>query len=111
MPNHCDSDMTITGPEEVLGEFLAKHVTKADGSLLDLDSIRPYPKYFAELDRAAREYEEQHPGDWRGRPKDGFNSGGYDSYERGVGYQCHTVVEAGRVVSNESGDYDGERGG
>ena len=79
MPNHCDADMTITGPADVLGEFLAKYVTECDGTVLSLDAIRPYPAKYRGLDRIAREYEEQHPEHpWQGRPKDGFNSGGYE---------------------------------
>jgi hypothetical protein len=172
MPNHCDSDFTITGPSERLGEFMAKHVTANDGSLLNLDSIRPYPAHFKEMDRIAREYEEQHPeAPWQGRPKDGFNSGGYEwrienwgtkwgcyktwgcetpiertddgvvlhfstawspfattllvelstrfpelrfqygSYECGMGFQQHTVVEHGRVLRDCREAYDGDRGG
>lgn len=76
MPNHCDADLTVTGPAEIVSEFLARYVTKCDGAVLDLDAIRPYPAEFAELDRIAQEWEDQHPGEWRDRPKDGFNSGG-----------------------------------
>jgi hypothetical protein len=79
MPNHCDADMTVIGPSETLGEFLCKYVTLCDGAVLDLNAIRPYPAKYKEMDRIAREYEEQHPENpYKGSPKDGFNSGGYE---------------------------------
>ncbi len=102
MPNHCDSDLTVTGPQEQVGEFLARYVTAADGSLLDLNAIRPYPQRFEELDRVAHEWEEQHPENpYKGRPKDGFNQGGYewrcDNWGTKWGcyatYGCDTPIE------------------
>ncbi|HEY1292850.1 MAG TPA: hypothetical protein VGJ60_07225 [Chloroflexota bacterium] len=199
MPNHCESDLIVTGPAEQIDEFLAKHVVKDDGTVLDLNTIRPYPQELAELDRAEREwssgYEAARAAAGEGdsplprelsmavyqeyvrqhgeRPKDGFNSGGYDwcvknwgtkwgcyhqgytgkpplrrtsrgrvelhfstawgpfdtglleevstkfpalkfkmdSYERGMGFQCHVVVEGGEIADETSGDYHGSRGG
>ncbi len=102
MPNHCDADLTVTGPIEALGEFLARYVTLCDGSVLNLDAIRPYPPKLKELDRIAHEWEDQHPEHpWRGRPKDGFNSGGYEWCIENWGtkwgcyqtYGCTTPIE------------------
>lgn len=79
MPNHCDSDLTVTGPSDDVREFMGRYVTLCDGAVLDLGAILPYPTKFEEMDRIAHEYEEQHPENpYEGRPKDGFNSGGYD---------------------------------
>jgi Ferredoxin-like domain in Api92-like protein len=173
MPNHCDADLTVTGPADVVGEFLARYVTKADGTLLNLDAIRPYPAKLKEMDRIAHEWDDAHPDGkpWRERPKDGFNSGGYDwcienwgtkwgcykthgcstplekiddgvilhfstawspfrldllqavsqrlpalrfqydYYEQGMGFQGHVTVTGGRILVDEEGTYDGERGG
>jgi hypothetical protein len=79
MPNHCDADLAIDGPAKDLDMFLAKYVTKCDGSVLNLDTIQPYPTEFKEMDRIAHEWERQHPEHpLKGRPKDGFNAGGYE---------------------------------
>ena len=97
MPNHCDSDMTITGDADELDDFLAHHVIAEDGTVLDLNTIRPYPAEFKELDRVAQLWrdgletirKENPSGEWQAIhaeyvrehgpwPKDGFNSGGYE---------------------------------
>lgn len=76
MPNHCESDLVISGDAKLLKTIIAKHFTE-EGEL-NCDSVIPYPKKFKKLDEAAAKYEKEHPGDWAGRPKDGFNQGGYD---------------------------------
>lgn len=166
MPNHCDSDLTVTGPDAAIEEFLARFCTD---NAPDLNAIRPYPQRFRDLDRAAQDYAKAHPeAPWgKDRPTDGFNSGGYDwcvknwgtkwgcyeggeperqegmlvlhfetawgpfstdllqivsaalptltfqydSYERGMGFQCHLTVEGGEVRDEATADYRGNRGG
>lgn len=97
MSNHCDSDLKVTGPREWVDEFLARHVTEDDGTMLDLNSIRPYPAEYAEPDRLAHEWDdrlaeirrelprEQWEPAFKAfvaehgvRPKDGFNQGGHE---------------------------------
>jgi hypothetical protein len=96
MPNHCESDLTVTGPDAAIEEFLARFC-KNDAP--DLNAIRPYPQRFLDLDAAAEEWtdglkvlrERVKPTDdeWKAIyeeyvstrgpwPKDGFNSGGYE---------------------------------
>jgi len=88
MPNHCETDLTITGLDAEVRAVLAKHFT-AEGAL-DCDSVLPYPTEYKELDRFAEEWAQTHCDEtgWRlkpeyegknlQRPKDGFNSGGYE---------------------------------
>ena len=80
MPNHCESDLYIHGPKAIVATVIAKHFT-ADGEL-NCDSVIPYPASFKALDEASAKWEadnKDNPNrDWRNRPKDGFNSGGYD---------------------------------
>lgn len=91
MPNHCDHDFTIWGPEASLDDFRRAAVT--DDGAIDCDAIIPYPDAFKKLDAAAelwdkseREARERRMRDGTvlstavlgPRPKDGFNSGGYE---------------------------------
>src|SRR5262249_40688206 len=61
-------------------EFLKR----AEGSngCLDFNAFLPYPERFLALDKAAEEWEERKRNDpdldYRDRPKDGFNQGGYE---------------------------------
>lgn len=195
MPNHCDSDLKVVGPEEDIETFMSRYVTAYNGTVLNLDAILPYPERFKELDRIAEEYQaavkalpreengitiprdvqERFVAEHGPRPTDGFNSGGYewctdnwgtkwgcypggysgdeesgiverepgqvtlhfqtawgpfntdllqtvsmdlprlhfeyDSYEAGMGFQCHVVVEHGDVLVDDSDSYSGDRGG
>ena len=74
MPNWCTGELTVTGDREELDKF-RKHMGKEG---LNADKVIPYPLEFKLKDKAAARYEKAHPGDWQGRPKDGFNQGGYD---------------------------------
>lgn len=78
MPNHCETDLTLTGSKELLDKVLAAHFTE-EGEL-NCDSVISYPANLKALDEAAAAYEKAHPDNpWgAGRPKDGFNSGGYE---------------------------------
>lgn len=124
MPNHCEGDLTVTGPQDQLGAFLAKHVTSADGAILNLDSIYPEPSEFKRLDRIAREYDEamrQLPRNEQGsldkdayaafvrthgqRPNDGFNSGGYDwrVANWGTKWGCYQTWECPTPIEKTEG--------
>lgn len=74
MPNWCTNQLTIKGKDTpaVLAALNGTY------SVVDFNKITPYPNEYRRLDRQAREYERAHPGDRIGRPKDGFNSGGYE---------------------------------
>ena len=76
MPNHCEQDMYVTGDVESLKAFL--EFAKEDDHILSANKFIPYPEKYKEMDRIAEEYGKAHPDDWRNRPKDGFNSGGYE---------------------------------
>jgi hypothetical protein len=90
MPNHCETDVVITGPADVIEAIRAAHFTP-DGAL-DCGSLIPYPEEYRTKDEAARAWAEQYT-DGSGfrlrpeyqndpnvppRPTDGFNSGGYE---------------------------------
>lgn len=76
MPNWCENRLTISGQEQGLDIFI--EFAKGKDSELSANTFIPYPKEFAEMDRVARDYMKEHPDDWAGRPKDGFNHGGYE---------------------------------
>jgi hypothetical protein len=93
MPNHVENDLTIKGTREQLENFKAKMNNtnwQGDKVLLNEDVLIPYPQHFKDMDNLAREWykknaidgvylgklkEGVNPND---RPKDGFNSGGYE---------------------------------
>jgi hypothetical protein len=54
----------------------------AGKSPFDFNRVIPYPEEFRRLDELAEAWDEEHAGrpasDWLARPKDGFNSGGYE---------------------------------
>ena len=79
MPNFCENDLTVEGPKDVVLQFLKF----ANGeSPFDFKSFIPYPEEYVRLDNAAKAWDKEHEGrpdyDWRKRPKDGFNAGGYE---------------------------------
>ena len=87
MPNWCDCDLEVEGPEEDRAWF--KEFARSGKDLLSADRFIPYPGKFFCPDKAAKRWDEKvkaipdeeerrgfishHP-----RPKDGFNSGGYE---------------------------------
>lgn len=79
MPNWCENDLRVEGPKEVLEEFLR---FVAGGSPFDFNRLSPYPPEFQELDDAAEAWDKANaktpPQGQSGRPKDGYNSGGYE---------------------------------
>ena len=80
MPNHCDSDLTVSGNPKLLDEVLAKFFTP--NGELNCDAVIPYPSKFKQLDEVARKWDEDNKSNpnvnWSLRPNDGFNSGGYE---------------------------------
>ena len=79
MPNWVENDLSAEGPKEILEEFLK---FAAGESPFDFNRVIPYPEKFRCLDDAAEGWDREHEGrpdyDWLARPKDGFNSGGYE---------------------------------
>ncbi|HMB06331.1 MAG TPA: hypothetical protein VKP69_21685, partial [Isosphaeraceae bacterium] len=77
MANSCDNDLTVEGPAEVLAEFLR---FAAGESAFDFNQFVPYPEAFQRQDEAVKTWDREHAGcrDWRARPKNGYNSGGYE---------------------------------
>lgn len=82
MPNHCESDLYISGPVDKIKEFVefakGKDPNFDEGAELSAHSFIPYPKKYLDLDIAAEEWMKNNNNDWFHRPKDGFGSGGYD---------------------------------
>jgi hypothetical protein len=76
MPNWCDCELTVTGDVADLHAFA--DFIKTDKSDFDFNTIIPYPEKFRELDRIAYEWDKDNPNNWKDRPKDGFNQGGYE---------------------------------
>ena len=100
MPNWCENELTITGPDvqKVLNAIRSE--SDEDARVLDFNQILPYPKPFRELDERNQEYQEKYfaidkddperqvrldvlAAEYNVEPgtpwlKDGFNSGGYE---------------------------------
>jgi hypothetical protein len=77
MPNHVENDLTVTG--KILDIKLFKKAVRSQESILDADKIIPYPENYKKLDEIAKQWELDHPQNpFQNRPKDGFNSGGYE---------------------------------
>ena len=88
MPNHCETDFNIYGRRDQVMAVIDAHFT-ADGTL-DCDKVIPYPEQYKELDRIAEEWKKtycdatgwklkpEYEGQKLERPRDGFNSGGYE---------------------------------
>jgi hypothetical protein len=103
MPNWCECQLTIEGDKEVMKRF-RETVRCVDGDADDLilcaDKIIPYPEEFKKLDEVAHAWDKKYQlleescgkltneeGErrWKeyitlngAKPKDGFNSGGYE---------------------------------
>ncbi|MBI5933824.1 MAG: hypothetical protein HY867_08960 [Chloroflexi bacterium] len=102
MPNWCENELTISGPDvqKVLNAIRSEAHDDEDARLLDFDKIIPYPREYRELDQRAHEYQEKLRAIDKNDPnrqsqlealaaeydaepgapwiKDGFNSGGYE---------------------------------
>lgn len=102
MPNWCENELTISGPnvQKVLNAIRSEAQDNEDARLLDFDRIIPYPPEYKELDERAHKYGEKFRAIDRDDPhrqsklealaaeydtepgapsiKSGFNSGGYE---------------------------------
>ncbi|MDD5428764.1 MAG: hypothetical protein PHI58_06000 [Candidatus Omnitrophica bacterium] len=89
MPNWCQTTLIIRGDKKDLNRFASFAKTK--DKILDERKFIPYPKKFVDMDTAASEWDKKNiiGGDrcngklkkganYKDRPKDGFNSGGYE---------------------------------
>ena len=77
MPNWCENELYIKGSKDELKKFV-EHA-KGEKKIIDFNKFIQYPKRFAKMDEKAMEWDEKHPKDsWANRPKDGYNSGGYE---------------------------------
>src|SRR5262249_12674852 len=94
MPNWCECDLIVTGPEARVKEFLK--YAEGDDCAFDFNRLIPYPQKFRLLDEAAERWDED-PTPTRPRPKDGYNSGGYEWCVEHWG----TKWNAGRVTVDE----------
>lgn len=72
MPNWIDCDFIVKGSKNDLQKF--KKFAKEGKDLLSANKFIPYPEKYRKLDEIADKTEKEH----KPRPKDGFNSGGYE---------------------------------
>jgi hypothetical protein len=93
MPNWCVNELRVRGHKKDLEVFAdaVKDTELTDSgmipntkeasceSCLDFNKVLPYPEEYRLLDQAAHDYDESHGGVYSpGRPRDGFNQGGYE---------------------------------
>ncbi len=82
MPNHVSNRLILQCSKAKATKVMAAiggHYDDGTPMLIDFNKLIPYPEQFAKLDREANEWEKAHPANpWTGRPKDGFNQGGYE---------------------------------
>ena len=102
MPNWCDNELTITGPDvnKVLETIRSQTGEDQDVRLFDFNTIIPYPQIYRDMDKRAEEYREKLNAIAKDDPerreklealgaeygvepgvswiKDGYNSGGYE---------------------------------
>lgn len=91
MPNHCETDLYIRGPQEKIDEFAA-WLDEIEGQEI-CRAVLPYPDPYKTMDEEARAFsffnrEEQDPEKRKaaeeayvakyGHNKDGYNAGGYE---------------------------------
>lgn len=82
MPNHISNKLTLHCDPVKAVAILSEIGGPADGDgerLIDFDKLIPYPKPFAEADRACEQWRNANPDrPWSEGPDDGFNHGGYE---------------------------------
>ena len=88
MPNWCEATLTVQGSKAELDRF--RLFAKTKDKVLDEKKFLPYPKRFVDMDIASRLWDKKNTVDGThfgklkegvkcdDRPKDGFNSGGYE---------------------------------
>jgi len=78
MPNHCENDLYISGPENQVTALLELIGANKEPPEFNFSAVIPYPEKFDRRDKDAKEMKREEftkkYGDW----KDGFNSGGYE---------------------------------
>ncbi len=72
MPNWVDCVFIVDGPKNELQKF--KNFAKEGNNVLSANKFIPYPEKYRKLDEIADKAEKEH----KARPKDGYNSGGYE---------------------------------
>jgi len=77
MPNWCENDLTVSGPQADRDRFLAEKCRSEDGAIFfDFNKVIPYPEMFRVQDEVCAKL------GWEECRKqgltDGFNSGGYE---------------------------------
>jgi hypothetical protein len=80
MPNHCESNLRVTGDARIIDEMLERYNGEVT---IDANKVIPYPEEFAEADKASEEaIERARKGeiswDEAYKVRDGFNRGGYE---------------------------------
>jgi len=94
MPNWCECELDITGESNILKELLDKATTN---EMLDANKIIPYPTEFLEMDKIANDWDkeqgEKRFENYKDKPKDGFNSGGYEWCNKYWGTKWDSVIK------------------
>lgn len=91
MPNNCENELTISADDENDGANLAiwAAIRNEEASGPDFNKLLQYPEAWAAADKAAREFEAMfwalpsveraaRADEWRSRPHDSYNHGGYE---------------------------------
>lgn len=83
MPNWCVNDLIVNGNRKEVDRFIAAVAgSREDDTDFDFEKLIPYPKEYAVLDHALREWEDKYKNvEWSARPprpSDGYNQGGYE---------------------------------
>ncbi len=122
MPNWVENDLTVTGKRNDIKKFQA--AVKGDepdaegyNRLIDANKIIPYPKEYADADKAAHDWDNEeaaktkanpsYHSDWHNRPADGYNNGGYDWCMKNWGTNqnlAHFNVDD--IRQNSNGDWE-----
>lgn len=84
MPNWCQATLIIRGDKKELDRF--RIFAKTKEKVLDEKRFLPYPKKFADMDLATSLWDKKNTidgklkkdADYKDKPKDGFNAGGYE---------------------------------
>lgn len=77
MPNYCENDLYLSGPEEKVNEVLRLIGADETPPRFDFNAVLPYPHNFAVMDAEREELGSQAYLEKYGTTEDGFNMGGY----------------------------------
>lgn len=101
MPNWCENELTIDGPNADLQRF------KSLGGI-DFNAVLPYPADLQRLDDIHAEWERTHPfgseaftKEFESRPKDGYNQGGYEWCVKTWGVKWNVVDDEKEPVDED----------